>query len=192
MGGGQEDRRAGQDCCVGGGCWRVVGWWSVERRPLADTGLVLISPWQSGPGAPESVSPYEGRRDVEDLIINLTNNITLQPIVVFSPLFKSWYIHTFIYHKTTFWSGVLMFPAFIKRNIIVPLLPSFIHGIYFGLTETDNLKWYFVIKSWNIEFRSASSHQNHSHSRALTIPSIKTSHSEMFHVKCSSRWQSPR
>ena len=45
--------------------------------------------------------------------------------------------------------GILMFPAFIKRNIIIPLLPSFIHGIYFGLneTETDNLKCYFVIKS---------------------------------------------
>ena len=39
--------------------------------------------------------------------------------------------------------GILMFPPCIKRNIIVLeflLSLGFIHGIYFGLTKTDNLK----------------------------------------------------
>ena len=54
---------------VEGGGW----WWpdglERERRPLADTGLVLISPWQSGPrlqaGSSQApVRPYE--RDGED------------------------------------------------------------------------------------------------------------------------------
>ena len=47
---------------VEGGGGGGGGGWSGERRPLADTGLVLISPWQSGPGL-QSVHT----RDGEDL-----------------------------------------------------------------------------------------------------------------------------
>ena len=70
---------------VEGGGW----WWpdglERERRPLADTGLVLISPWQSGPRL-QSVHT----RDVEDLSINSafrqTESVT---IVGFRPFLKT-------------------------------------------------------------------------------------------------------
>ena len=129
------------DCCVGGG-WRVVvAWWSGEREeaasgywPCSDQSMAVRS---QAPGRLQSGSS-QAIREMEK--ISTETVLTASQLIIILVFTAQPTIHRLLFIL----KQLFVWECFYKKEYYSSLSPSFIHGIYFGLTEADTLKCYYL------------------------------------------------